>query len=720
MMTRGIKILVIVTLIYLPVGNAGAQPVWVQGTPAVTSTGPLTINLNYSIDRTGTVYIIVYNYNNTTILTSSYVRTRAILGPSGSIVETATLSVKKGDENKILQTILVVNDPNQIHTIYIVAADSRSILQTVPVRLTATTLPCPPANAGEGGNECDLNFVLNAVVQYGTGTWTRVSGPGTAIFSPNTHTPGATVTVSTYGTYTFRWTEINGACSSHADIVVNFYRQPTANAGSGGDACDLDFSLSAVTPDFGTGLWTMSNGSGTATFLPDAGANNATVIVSEYGTKVFTWTVTNGTCSRRSNVTVNFYEPPVANAGAGGNNCGREMYLKALPSNGTGVWTRVSGPGRVSFSPGPDIPDPKVTVSEYGTYVFRWTETNGICSTSATISVSFFEQISANAGNGGNECDRDFNLNAIPGNGVGTWSKVTGPGTVTFTPGASQYNARVTVSIPGEYDFAWTVVNNTCSSVDIIKVVFHSPPAVNAGSDIAICKGSSIQLAATGSGSFQWSPSSGLSNPAVSNPLATPENTILYTVTLTDQWGCRNSDQITIEVREQPSANAGPDQSLDYLFVSSMEATPLKLNETGEWSVIAGTGNFINKNSYSTLVENLSIENNSFLWSVSNGVCPTAFDTVNIIVHDLVIPNLITPNMDGKNDFFVVKGMPSLGKTDLRIFNRYGYIVFSDRDYLNNWNGIDNDGKPLPENTYFFILKPEKSKAITGYIVIRR
>jgi gliding motility-associated-like protein len=191
-------------------------------------------------------------------------------------------------------------------------------------------------------------------------------------------------------------------------------------------------------------------------------------------------------------------------------------------------------------------------------------------------------------------------------------------------------------------------------------------------------------------------------------------------VTLTDQWGCRNSDQVTVDVREKPVADAGPDQVLDYLFETSLGAAPLNVNETGEWSVILGSGDFADKNNHSTLVANLSKEKNSFLWSVTNGVCSVSSDTVDLIVHDLVIPTLITPNMDGKNDYLIIKGLPSLGKTNLSVFNRWGALVYESDDYTNNWYGIDNYGNPLPEDTYFFILAPEKTKAINSYIVIQR
>jgi gliding motility-associated-like protein len=710
----------IFSLMLLSVTETYTQPVWVRGTPSVASTGPLSITLNYGINVTGIVYIVVYNYNNTTIYSSSTIRTRAQQAPSGSVVATAFPSVKSADVGKILQIVLNLKDPNQIHTVYIVADDSKRVLQASPVRLNATTLPCPSADAGSGGNECDRNFVLNAIPVFGTGIWTKVSGPGNAAFSPNANTPAATVTVTLYGTYVFTWTETQGVCKSSDDITVNFFQLPVANAGSGGNECDLDFILKAVSgsADF-QGSWSMTSGTGTATFLPNASSPTATVTVSEYGSKIFTWTVTNGPCSVSSSVTVNFYRQPAANPGPGGNNCGLIFYFNAVPSSGTGTWTRVSGPGTATFSPNNHDPNAKVTVTAYGTYVFRWTEVNGPCTGNATITVGFFEQVSANAGNGGDECDLNFVLNAVPRTGTGTWTKAGGPGNATFSPNAHQYNATVTVTQSGSYDFAWTEVNYNCSSVDIIRVVFHAPPAVNAGPDAAVCRGSSIRLQAEGSGTFLWSPGNLLNNPAIQDPVATPSATTVFTVTLTDQWKCKNSDRVTIEVREKPVVNAGPDQILDFLFETTLEATALNSYETGEWEILTGTGTLSDKNSNKTNVTELALGENYILWSVTNGVCTASSDTVLIKINELIIQTLLTPNDDGNNDLFIIRGLESLGKTRLNIFNRWGATVYVDNNYTNGWDGRDNNGNMLQDNTYFYVLRPEKIATIKGYIVIK-
>jgi gliding motility-associated-like protein len=579
----------------------------------------------------------------------------------------------------------------------------------------------PTADAGSGGNECDLNFIFNATPSVGAGSWTLTSGPGTAVFSPNANTPNATVVVSAYGTYTFTWTEINGTCSNSSTISVNFNRQPVANPGPGGNECDLNFRFNAI-PSIGAGTWTRTSGTGTAIFVPDANSPNSTVTVSAYGTYTFTWTEVNANCSNSASITVNFYQQPVANPGTGGNNCGPEFFLNAIPSVGIGTWTRTAGPGTAVFSPGPNTPNASVTVSVYGIYTFTWTEVNGPCSNNASTNVTFIQSPSADAGAGGEECDLDFILNAVPGTGTGTWTKLNGPGNAIFSPNANQAGATVTVDLIGTYDFSWTEVNSTCQSSDMVRVVFRDLPAVSAGNDTIICEKGSAQLRASGAGSFMWAPDTFVNNPAISNPIATPDSSTIFRVTLTDQFGCKNSDEIKVEVWKNPVAYAGPDKVLEYLFGTALEAAEPIIHESGVWSLISGSGEFSDATDAKSLVSRLSLDENILLWTVTNGVCLPSSDSVTITVRDFVTPTstLITPNNDGRNDNLVLKGIETLGKTELIIFDRRGAQVYKAANYNNDWNGVDYNGNPLQDDTYFYVLKSENGKSISGFFVIRR
>jgi len=176
---------------------------------------------------------------------------------------------------------------------------------------------------------------------------------------------------------------------------------------------------------------------------------------------------------------------------------------------------------------------------------------------------------------------------------------------------------------------------------------------------------------------------------------------------------------VTVTINPLPVPDAGADQTLYYQTSTALDAI-LDIDQTGIWSLISGSATFSDNTDPKTMVSDLSMGDNLILWTVKSGVCPTVLDTVNIIVQDIVIPTLITPNMDGRNDYFVLRGLSALGKTELIIFDRRGAEVYKNMDYDNSWDGVDYNKKPLPEDTYFYVLKSENGKSVSGYVVIRR
>jgi gliding motility-associated-like protein len=209
-------------------------------------------------------------------------------------------------------------------------------------------------------------------------------------------------------------------------------------------------------------------------------------------------------------------------------------------------------------------------------------------------------------------------------------------------------------------------------------------------------------------------------NPKIKNPVAAPLSTTKFIAKLTDQYGCMNSDTVLVGVLDLPVAFAGPDLVLEYLFGASLNAITLRNNETGRWSLISGSGVFSDSTKAQTAISDLSLGENILRWRVRNGVCPPSDDYLSITVNNLIIPTLITPNMDGKNDYFLIRGIETLGKTELVIFDRRGAQVYKNSNYDNSWNGVDYNGRPLPDDTYYFVLKSEKGKSFSGYIVVRR
>jgi gliding motility-associated-like protein len=123
-------------------------------------------------------------------------------------------------------------------------------------------------------------------------------------------------------------------------------------------------------------------------------------------------------------------------------------------------------------------------------------------------------------------------------------------------------------------------------------------------------------------------------------------------------------------------------------------------------------------------------KNYSYQWSISDATTPEIYlsdlqpgtfdiiltimscaDTVNstllLTVKDcnLKIPNVITPNGDGRNDQFVIKGLDHYPGSQLHIMDRNGQIVFESMDYQNDWEAAN-----IPAGTYFYRLQLNDSK----------
>jgi gliding motility-associated-like protein len=103
----------------------------------------------------------------------------------------------------------------------------------------------------------------------------------------------------------------------------------------------------------------------------------------------------------------------------------------------------------------------------------------------------------------------------------------------------------------GLYNVKLVVTSGAGCQDSVVKVTeVYALPIVNAGNDTSISRGDEVQLNAYDPAgiSYSWSPVDGLSSSAIPNPIARPLDTTTYILTMTDVYGCQNTDDITIDV----------------------------------------------------------------------------------------------------------------------------------------------------------------------------
>jgi len=106
-----------------------------------------------------------------------------------------------------------------------------------------------------------------------------------------------------------------------------------------------------------------------------------------------------------------------------------------------------------------------------------------------------------------------------------------------------------------------------------------------------------------------------------------------------------------------------------------------------------------------------------------NSTTETQDVTINITdaCLDLVTVNdVLTPNNDGDNDFWILENISYTEGCNVQIFNRWGTQVYETNSYDNTWGGTSENGDILPEGVYYYIIQCDDSVNFRGYITIVR
>ncbi len=178
---------------------------------------------------------------------------------------------------------------------------------------------------------------------------------------------------------------------------------------------------------------------------------------------------------------------------------------------------------------------------------------------------------------------------------------------------------------------------NGCTSSDQITIMVNSAVIANAGSDVAICPMSSTNLSASGGTSYSWLPTTGLSLANIGNPIASPESTTTYTVTVTDGNGCTKSDQVVVTVHTLPSVIASNDAS-----ICPLDSTQLTSNASGgnnsSYSYSWSPSNGLSYTNISNPKASPSV-NTTYTVEITDGNGCTAIDQVVVTVYSATVAN---------------------------------------------------------------------------------
>lgn len=227
--------------------------------------------------------------------------------------------------------------------------------------------------------------------------------------------------------------------------------------------------------------------------------------------------------------------------------------------------------------------------------------------------------------------------------------------------------------------------------------------------DTAICTGNAVQLWAAGAATYSWSPATNLSAANVANPISTPTADITYTVTGSNNASCpAQTQQVTIQVKPLPTVNAGADQTVTTGSRVTLDATASADVVRWQWSPSDYLDCSICPYTYASVRQPMS-----YSITVTNDVGCTKSDIVNInLVCDkeaVYIPNTFSPNGDGTNDVFYVRGKGVKFIKSFRIFNRWGQEVFKREnitidDSSSGWNGSYKN-QPQPADVYVYFIE---------------
>ncbi|HEX6429326.1 MAG TPA: PKD domain-containing protein [Niastella sp.] len=252
------------------------------------------------------------------------------------------------------------------------------------------------------------------------------------------------------------------------------------------------------------------------------------------------------------------------------------------------------------------------------------------------------------------------------------------------------------------------VSEHGCVKSDTVHVRVRQPFTMQVQPGDTICAGEQVRLGASGADQYQWIPVTGLDNTRVASPKASPSTTTVYTVVGSDNDHCfTDTGRVTIEVYPIPQIFAGHDTTVNTGNTIQLTPTYSKDVSSINWTPSSG----LSCTNCATPMAEIKGSVTYRVTASNQGGC-TASDDITISSvcngNNYFIPNTFSPNGDGVNDIFFVRGKGLYNIHSLRVFNRWGQLVFEKRNFMANdqaagWDGKIN-GKIADMDVYVYIV----------------
>ncbi|MEM9859135.1 MAG: gliding motility-associated C-terminal domain-containing protein [Bacteroidota bacterium] len=319
--------------------------------------------------------------------------------------------------------------------------------------------------------------------------------------------------------------------------------------------------------------------------------------------------------------------------------------------------------------------NPTVEITETGEY---WVEITNSCGVDRdTIRLEFINTPVVDLGNSRTICDESkVVLDAFFPNATYLW----------------QDGSEMPKLEAVENGLYWVRIENECGiSSDSIDIKFEAAPVVDLGAFRTVCDESQVVLDASfPNATYFWQDGSEMPK------LEIVENGF-YWVRGENDCGVA-SDSIELKFEVAPTVDLGASRTVCEEDQVLLDASIPEANYL--WQDGSTDSIFI-------------AQETGLYWTEVSNLCGSARDSIILTFEEptVSLPNVITPNGDSKNQFFIVPD--NLINKRLKIFNRNGKMVYESKQYQNNW-----DGNGLSSGTYYYSIKNTCGSTYKGWLSI--